>query len=258
MKCNTHLNADAVGACVRCGKAVCKACAGEVEAGRLVCSLDCARRLLDRRQFVVGCLLLGFAGLLITASVFFYTHQSPFLAVVIVIYALLCLLVGAGFVSQRDMGDPIFSPYYRIHEETRWRAGIALRASHQFREKMVETLSNYSKISGENVTHSQLEWDEKQERHQVLIRLCQAAQPIPEWVAPSTESAAAILDEQIHLAHSVGWTFFAEHDARSKSFEARQKMVFELITAAHKLDDFKLNVLHRNLAEKASAKKAKS
>ena len=150
MKCITHMDSEAVGVCVRCGKALCKACAAETGTGRLVCSYDCVNRLRERRQFVAGCFLLGFGGFLVTASVYFYIHQSPFLAVVVVLYALLCLLAGAAFASQRlmerDMGDITFEPYYRAHKEIRWRAGVALHAAHRFRKSLAELLANYSPI----------------------------------------------------------------------------------------------------------------
>ena len=260
MKCFTHKDGEGVGVCVRCGKALCKACAVEADGGRLVCSLDCVNRLRERRQFVMGCFLLGFGGVLVTASVYFFTHQLPFLAVVIVLYALVCLLAGAAFVSQRvnerDGSDKIFGPFYRAHEETRWRAGLALHAGHRFRKTLTELLSNYSKVSGEDVTFPQLEWADGQTRRETLKRICLAAKPFPDWVADSPEAAAAALDQQIALAHAVGWTFFAEHDPHDSSFEVRQKMILDLITAAHRLDsDFKLRMLIKALATKASAKK---
>ena len=261
MKCITHMDGEAVGVCVRCGKALCKACAAEEGAGRLVCSLDCVHRLRERRQFVAGCFLLGLGGFLVTASVYFYTHQLPFLAVVIVLYALLCLLVGAGFVSQRvverDMGDITFEPFYRAHKEIRWRAGVALHAAHRFRKTLVEFLANYSKLGGKTVTISQLEWADSQTRRQTLERICIAAGPIPDWVGSSPEAAAVALDEQIGFAHAVGWTFFAEHNSLDPSYEADQKTLLELISAAHRLDsDFKLKMLNRTLAAKVSAKKS--
>ena len=259
MKCLTHMDSEAVGVCVRCGKALCKACAAETGTGRLVCSLDCAHRLRERRHFVAGCFLLGFGGFLVTASVYFFTHQSPVLAVVIVLYALLCLLVGAGFVSrrvtERDGSDRTFEPFYRAHKETRWRAGLALRAAHRFRKTLAEFLAHYSKVSGETVTVSQLEWADGQTRHETLKRICLAAEPFQHWVAPSSEAAATALGEQIAFAHAVGWTFFADHEPRNRNYEACQKMLLELITAAHRLDsDFKLRVLAKSLAGKVPAR----
>jgi len=261
MKCITHMDSEAVGVCVRCGKALCKACAAETGTGRLVCSYDCVNRLRERRQFVAGCFLLGFGGFLVTASVYFYIHQSPFLAVVVVLYALLCLLAGAAFASQRlmerDMGDITFEPYYRAHKEIRWRAGVALHAAHRFRKTLAEFLANYSRLTGETVTIPQLEWVDSQVRRQTLDRICHAAGPIPHWAAASPEAAAVALDEQIGYAHALGWTYFAEHSSRDQSYEADQKMLLELITAAHRLDsDFKVRMLNRTLTDKLSAEKS--
>lgn len=252
MKCFSHPQTDAVAACVRCGKAMCKACASQSDDGRLVCSRACSISLSKGPQFAVGCFFLIFGGAVVVWAIRMFAIHAGEVSVIALIYALICLLVGAILVSQGTLSNRPSEPFCQIHGEIRSRAGMALRAAHRFRKKFAELLSAYDELSGEKITFSQLEWTDAETRHQILLRICEMAEPMPAWMPASIEKAASDLDELIGLAHSIGWSYFAEHDFLSKSFEERRSIILDLTSAACKLDsEFTLYTFRQNLAKRA-------
>ena len=254
MKCCSHTDTDAVGVCVHCGRAVCKACASETDGGRLVCSRTCAHGLGKGPPFTVGCFFLLMGGLVVVWSVRMFTFHAGELPIITLMFAFACFLVGAILVSQGDLSNTTFEPFYQMRGEIRWRAGIALRTAHRYRKSVADMLLAYAKLSGEKITFSQLEWAGRETRLSLLARICQAAAPLPDWVAASPQAVAAELDEQIALAHAICWTYFADNDYLSNSFKTRNSILLDLISLAHKLDsNFKVNTLRKNLIARANS-----
>ncbi len=256
MKCFNHHDEEAVGVCVRCGKALCRACANEGEDGRLVCSRECSSGLRDLRQFAAGCFLLGIGALAVVISVNLWTAH-PIGTVVMVLYGLGCLLIGAALISEPrwdhlDRHDS-FVPYGWISGEIRWRAGIALREAHRFRKRLEEVLAWDAKLNSGGPGVSEFELSGIETRRQMLERICAASGEIPGWFAPSLEAAVAELGEDVELAQALGWTYFVDHDRRTNSIEERQAMLLELITAARRLDsgELRLRMIKKKLAGKS-------
>lgn len=80
MKCYVHNDADAVGTCVECGKALCAECAVNAN-GRIICK-DCAGRLAtprayapDQKKEPVLALILSLLGGFVTSSLLFSLGQ---------------------------------------------------------------------------------------------------------------------------------------------------------------------------------------
>jgi hypothetical protein len=243
-----------VGVCVHCGRAVCKACASEADGGRLVCSRQCAESLGKGPSFAVGCFFLLMGGGVVVWSVRMFTIRAGELPIITLMLAFVFLLVGAILVSQEDLSNMTFEPFYRIRGEIRWRAGIALRTAHRYRKSFGEMLLEYAELTGENITFSQLEWAGRETRLMLLDQICKAAAPFPDWVAKSPHAAAAEMEEQIALAHAIGWTYFADKDYLSNSFETRSSILLDVISLAHKLDsNFTLGVLRENLIARAKS-----
>lgn len=109
MKCYSHPEADAVGVCIHCGKAVCKVCAQSSSSNRLVCSGDCAMalgkhegaieliRTKTLRQNRAGAYFCIFAGVvfgLFGIPHFFWRGFMP-LAVFLVVMAVVMFVVAA-------------------------------------------------------------------------------------------------------------------------------------------------------------------
>jgi hypothetical protein len=236
MRCYNHSSSDAVGVCSCCGKAICKACASEGRTGRLFCSSQCANGPLEKSHFITGCFLLGFGGFLVVLAIYASTRQAFGLGIVMVLYALGCLLAGSVMVQQdRDPNDS-FTPFSLIEREIRWRAGIALHESHKFQKKFSEILTLYSRLSGQTYTVSQIEEAEASARKKILEQLCSASGNFPCWAASSAQEAGTILDERVRLANEIGWKFFAKHDARNLNYVERNQMLMELISYAFKMD----------------------
>ncbi|HVM59272.1 MAG TPA: hypothetical protein VMV72_00260 [Verrucomicrobiae bacterium] len=257
MKCFAHGEQDAIATCVYCGKGLCEACIAPAGGGRLVCSERCATLLRRRQQFGAGRFLMGFAVLLVAASMFFGAHRWWALAVVTLLYALACLLVSAAMVSEqvgewKPMGDDSFTPFYWLSKEARLRAGLALREAHAYRKALAEFLSLSASAGDRPITLSELEWADHESRGQMLERMCSACGDIPTWLASSPQAAAGELTEQVEVMRRISWTFFAHcHLTNRKSFKEQQDLVTELITAARKLDRgaFRVRMLARQLAK---------
>jgi hypothetical protein len=236
MRCHSHRERAAVGACVGCGRGLCVSCATLTDDSRLVCSRGCANRLQFGKRFLAGCVLLGLGALLVAQSAYLFTARSPFVAAIVVLCALGFLIVGAAAVTRETLPDSPFEPLVDVREEIRSRAGVALRAAHKHRAAFVGFLALYTRSSGRNLTLAQLEWLDDEARRRRIEEVCSNLGDLPDWITCDAPGLAATLAEQVELAHTLGWTFFAEHDARNRSYAACEAMRIFLIDAAEKLE----------------------
>ena len=128
MKCSTHPEAEAIGTCTSCGRAICEACAVEVQ-GKLVCR-NClsagraTRRKYDPNTAFIIELIGGFFGLLGIGYLYAGKTQDGILRLVIwLIYnvivwtgilALSAIIIGVVCIPLQlvvQIAAPIWSAY---------------------------------------------------------------------------------------------------------------------------------------------------